>query len=566
MIKNKISGRLLKVFAAAAIIILFVIFAKENAYAASFSHVHTDSCYKNVTKTCTHRVEGEIKYPTFHCNTCGTMQTFVEIVHWEVCPRAGRINVAYTEYCTVCNTYRKTEDVSPGSHTYTTKSLACGMDENTPVAEVSMSAASTAPTNGSVTLNVNVSGGSAEFALAEAPYDFGQGYTSNSSFDVTENGTYNATVMDARGRTVTVSCAVDCIDKDLPVIDSVTKSTEAWTEDGVTLTVAAHDDKSGLHAEAYSINGGAFSSSDSAKITANGDISIKVRDAAGNVSETVIHVGNIGRDPAVVEAERKEAERKAAEKEAAEKAEAEKKAAEKEASEKAAKEKAAKEKAAKDSKNPKDSDKTALDKNSKTGDKTSKTAVGKKVKIDEKAVKNAVKKTVKAIVASSQMQDAEGKLITVKDITKASLKELEAGEVIESVNDLKDKGDSMSDADWQKGGASVGGFSILKASVGGVAVTVGGILLLLGAFVISHFNYVYILQGGKKRIICRCRVITEGDKLTAVVPKAKLKGHGKYLLFISPWKKGFKKKASVSVKLEGEDHLIPTDEGVAFKY
>ncbi|MCR4678468.1 MAG: hypothetical protein K5679_06895 [Lachnospiraceae bacterium] len=561
MIKNKISGRLLKVFAAAAIIILFVIFAKENAYAASFSHVHTDSCYKNATKTCTHRVEGEIKYPTFHCNTCGTMQTFVEIVHWEVCPRAGRINVAYTEYCTVCNTYRKTEDVSPGSHTYTTKSLACGMDENTPVAEVSMSAASTAPTNGSVTLNVNVSGGSAEFALAEAPYDFGQGYTSNSSFDVTENGTYNATVMDARGRTVTVSCAVDCIDKDLPVIDSVTKSTEAWTEDGVTLTVAAHDDKSGLHAEAYSINGGAFSSSDSAKITANGDISIKVRDAAGNVSETVIHVGNIGRDPAVVEAERKEAERKeaerkAAEKEAAEKAEAEKEAAEKEASEKAAK----------DSKNPKDSGKNAIDKNSKTGDKTSKTSTDKKVKIDEKAVKNAVKKTVKAIVASSQMQDAEGKLITVKDITKASLKELEAGDVIESVNDLKDTADSQSTMDSQDNDASLGGVSVLKASVGGVAVTAGGILLLLGAFVISHFNYVYILQGGKKRIICRCRVITDGDKLTAVVPKAKLKGHGKYLLFISPWKKDFKKKASVSVKLEGEDHLIPTDEGVAFKY
>lgn len=553
MIKNKISGRLLKVFAAAAILILFVIFAKENAYAASFSHVHTDSCYSSVTQTCSHHVEGEIKYPTFHCNSCGKMQMFVEIIHWEVCPGAGRIRAAYTEYCTVCNSYRKSEDISPGSHSYSTTSLTCGMDENTPVAEISIGAVSTAPTNGSVTLNINVSGGDSGFALADAPYDFGQGYTSNPSFDVTENGTYTATVMDSHGRTASVTFTVDCIDKDLPVIESVTKSTEAWTEDGVVLTVTAHDDKSGLPAEAYSFNGGAFTSSNSAKITSNGDISVKVRDTAGNITETVIHVGNIGRDPAVVEAERREAARLAAEKEAAEKAEADRIAAEKAAKEKS-------------SKNSKKSDKTALDKNSKVGDKNSKTTADKKVKIDEKAVKTAVKKSVKAIAASSQMQDAEGKLITVKDITKASLKELEAGDVIESVNDLKDTGDSQSAADWQEGGTSVGGFSILKASVGGVAVTVGGILLLLGAFVISHFNYVYILQGGKKRIICRCRVITDGDKLTAVVPKAKLKGHGKYLLFISPWKKGFKKKASVSVKLEGEDHLIPTDEGVAFKY
>lgn len=550
MIKNKISGRLLKVFAAAAIIILFVIFAKENAYAASFSHVHTDSCYTNVTKTCSHRVEDEIKYPSFHCDNCGTTRMFVEIVYWEVCPSAGRIRDAYTEYCTVCGSYRKNDGISPGSHTYTAKSLTCGMDESTPVAEISIGAVSTAPTNGSVTLNINVSGGDSSFALADAPYDFGQGYTSNPSFDVTENGTYTATVMDSRGRTASVTFTVDCIDKDLPVIESVTKSTEAWTEDGVVLTVTAHDDKSGLPAEAYSFNGGAFTSSNSAKITSNGNISVKVRDTAGNITETVVHVGNIGRDPAVVEAERREAARLAAEKEAAEKAEADRIAAEKAAKEKSSKK----------------SDKTALDKNSKTGDKNSKTVDGKKAKIDEKAVKTAVKKSVKAIVASSQMRDAEGKLITVKDITKASLKELEAGEVIESVNDLKDTGDSQSDADWQEGGASVGGFSILKASVGGVAVTVGGILLLLGAFAISHFNYVYILQGGKKRIICRCRIITDGDKLTAVVPKAKLKGHGKYLLFISPWKKGFKKKASVSVKLEGEDHLIPTDEGVAFKY
>ena len=93
------------------------------------------------------------------------MQMFVEIIHWEVCPGAGRIRAAYTEYCTVCNSYRKSEDISPGSHSYSTTSLTCGMDETTPVAEISIGAVSTAPTNGSVTLNINVSGGDSGFAL-----------------------------------------------------------------------------------------------------------------------------------------------------------------------------------------------------------------------------------------------------------------------------------------------------------------------------------------------------------------------------------------------------------------
>ena len=76
----------------------------------------------------------------------------------------------------------------------------------------------------------------------------------------------------------------------------------------------------------------------------------------------------------------------------------------------------------------------------------------------------------------------------------------------------------------------------------------------------------YVVQGGKKRIITKCRVIKSASGLTAIVPGEKLTSHGKYLLYISPWKKEFKKKTPVSVMLEGEDTTIPTDEGIAFKY
>jgi len=554
MFKNTISGRLLKIFAAAAIIVLFVILAKEDAHAASFSHVHTDACYQEVTKETKHKIEIEYNYPTYHCNTCLVMQPFIEIVYLEkceagVCPRR---DVAYRQYCSVCNTFRRFETGVERTHTYTARDIACGMDENTPVAEVRFGAESSEPTNGNVTLNLNVSGGDGDFALADAPYDFGAGFTSNPSFEVSENGTYNANVKDSRGRIVAVSFTVDSIDRELPVIESIEKSTEAWTQDGVTLTVTAHDDKSGLNGEAYSFNGGAFTSSNSAKITSNGDISVKVRDAAGNITEQFVRVTNIGRDPKIVEAERREAERIAAEKAAAEKAEAERLAAEK----------AAKEKASKASGTGKKSGKPVLDKSS-----------GAAVKTIEKTAKNAVQKTVKAVVSSAKMQEEAGKLIAVKNVSQDSLIKLETEEVIESVSELKDDTDKQSKpvaeskTESQKNTAgTLSEGTILQASVGGAAVTAGAILLLLGALSISGFSYVYILQGGKKRVICRCRVIRGSGKLTVVVPGGKLKGHGKYLLFISPWKKGFKKKVPVSVMLEGEEHLIPTDEGIAFKY
>ena len=99
-----------------------------------------------------------------------------------------------------------------------------------------------------------------------------------------------------------------------------------------------------------------------------------------------------------------------------------------------------------------------------------------------------------------------------------------------------------------------------------MTVPAGILLLLAGVFFISRFSYVYVMQGGKKHLICKCRVVKGQNGLTAIVPGEKLTSHGKYLLYISPWKKGFGKKPPVSVMLEGEDAKIPTDEGIAFKY
>jgi len=581
MSENKISGRVVKILAAIAVIVSFTIFYKEDSHAASFKHVHTDSCYKAVTKECTnHKIEVMIQTHEYHCTTCQVMRDFQEIIYWDVCLSGltSRHDVAYKQTCTVCGARRRYEEPGKiGGHKYTGKSLECGMDENTSIANISLSPSSTAPTNGSVTLSIGVSDAASEFSLAAAPYNFGAGNTSESSFEVNENGTYNATVTDSLGRTVTVSCTVSSIDKINPVIDAISKSTEAWTESGLTITVDAHDEGLGLSGEAFSFNGGDFGAGNIYKVTANGTVSVRVKDAAGNVSESSINIANIGRDPKVVEAERKEAERKAAEKAAAEKAEAERIAAEKAAAEKAAAEKAASEKAA--------AEKAAAEKASKaqtlkdTAKNSSKSLKAEKSdktvlnETDDKDIFGKIRDTATsggAIISGNPGLAGDGKLIVVRDLTDSeddnSETAYESEEVIESVSDLAYDSSDLQEYEDNASDVKVQGHSILQASVGGYTVSAGILLLLAGAFFISRFSYVYVMQCGKRHLISRCRIIKGQNGLTAVVPGNKLTSHGKYLLYISPWKKGFNKKIPVSVMLEGEESVIPTDEGIAFKY
>lgn len=572
----KISGRVLKFFATVAVVITVTLLSSNHSHATSFGHVHTDACYQSVSKTCNHVIKDNIHYPTYHCSACGEMKTFTEIVYWEICPKrkVADKDVGYISYCNSCGTYRRSDHPGKaGSHSYNERELACGKDENTPIANIGLSAVSTAPTNGSVTLKIDVTGTADDFALADAPFDFGAGFTGNSSCDVTENGTYHATVKDSRGRTVTVSFTVDCIDRGAPVIDAISKDTEDWSEGGVTITANAHDNEFGLSEAAFSFNGGAFGASNSYKVTANGKVSVRVMDAAGNIAESFINIANVGRDPKIVEAERREAERTAAEKAAKEKAEADRIAAEKAAAEKAAADKAAKDKASKDktgkekasdAKTVTDSSKTSGGKNSgknagntASGDASEKDAFGK---FKDASVKSAF------LVKGTLGRSPEGKLILVKDLTMAEKAEASHNfeeEVIESVEEFDEEDEAFSETLTDDGSGKT---SLFAASVGGLTLPVGVLLLLIGAFFVSRFNYVYVVQGGKKRIITKCRVIKSASGLTAIVPGEKLTSHGKYLLYISPWKKEFKKKTPVSVMLEGEDTTIPTDEGIAFKY
>lgn len=574
MFSNKISViKKLKMPMLIAGISVGFLFSKTDAEAASFGHVHTSECYQTVTGTCTNgHTSHESKTNTYHCNSCGRMTTFSETVYWDVCDNGytGRRDFGYRQVCSVCG-YVRSDDPSDThhSHSYSTTALVCGKTESTSAADVSLSVATPGFSNTSVVIDAGVNVNDSNFSLAPEPYDFGQGYTSNSTFEVTENGTYTVNVKDASGRVVSTTVTVDCIDKTLPTIVNISKDTEDWSESGVTITVEAADGESGLAGDAYSFNGSEFGSSNSYHVNSNGTVVVRVKDAAGNISESSINIGNVGRDPAVVAAEKAAAEREAAEKAAAEKAALEKAAAEKAALEKAAADKAAAEKAAlekaKAEKAAAEKAKAEKEKEEKAkaekakADKLAAEEKLKKEKADAKTgllKKNGSGKDVSGADASSNNKkgsdDVSGNgLVSVIDLTKGGP---DGGEtdVFESLDDLSAEGTEE--------------IPTLRASVGTLTLKIGIVLLAAGLILISFFNYVYISTNGHVKLICLCKVKKNGNNMTVHIAKGKLKEHGRFCIYYCPWNRIGLDKMNVNVEIEGSDSIIRTDERRTFSY
>lgn len=548
MFKNRyFRTKVLRVISAGFLIIFGTAFIGLKADAASFSHVHTDGCYQDEQRICTkHHIWGEDVTNVFHCSTCQQMQTFNMVVYWDVCDNglAPRRDVAYVETCSVCGTRRRNETPGkPSEHKYTQKVLVCGYTEESSAASVSVNASSAEPTNSSVTVTVNVNVNDPSFSLAAAPFNFGEGWTSASSFEVTQNGTYPVSVQDSTGRVVTESVTVSCIDKDAPVISSVTKSTEAWTESGVTITINASDEGLGLADAPFSFGDGEFGSSNTYQVKVNGDITVKVRDKAGNVAQTTVKITNIGKDPAVVAAEKAAAEKAAAEKAAAEKAAAEKAAAEKAAAEKAAADKAAADKARA----------AALQKQQEQKAQEEKASQKKSDSISEEVPEECLSEDV----SENDVSENEAKLIIIQDLT-GNGEDSNSSPKTDFPEDLFEAYDETYDEAQQ--------LRFVNASSGSLPLIIGGSLAVIGFLFISFFSYIYVSVNGKKKIICLCKIRRTPDGIIVLIPQNKLKTHGRFLIAISFWKRKGTEKLPVKVLIEGEENTINTDEGVTFKY
>jgi hypothetical protein len=568
---------------------LMILLPHEKAEAATLCHVHTDACYGQVTKTCdSHRLWNEYGIDSFHCNNCGVFRDFHISLWWDVCEN-GLIENRETgryESCNTCGYVRKDDNswVETHSHTYTTKGLICGKDTTTPVASLSLSVSTSSPTNGTVTISANVSSLDSSFQASATPLDFGNGFGSATSMEVSENGTYTVTLTDANGNTISDSITISCIDKTAPTISSLSKSTEEWIEEGLTVTCVA-EDESGLAKEAYSFNGGAYSSTNSWFVKSNGTYTVSVKDAAGNVTSKTITIGNIGRDPAVVAAEKAAAEKAAAEKAAAEKAAAEKAAAEKAAADKATAEKAAADKAAaekaaaaKASTSESSSKSSAASGTaSQTGkssgtSNTAKTGIGKSTSNSGASGKtgtsgkNGTEESVSLndLSANDKKSDVSGNTIFSKDLTGSGTNGNGTGngsdtETIETISDL----DSLSGDLSAESTEETPAWNF--ASVNPLTVGLGLMLVFGGSAIASFFNYVYISENGRKKIMTLCRVRQSEKNVRVIVPKGKLKKHGRYMIYFSLWNRIRIKKKPVTVEVEGNETPIDTDDRIAFK-
>lgn len=614
------------------------------AFAGSFTHVHSDACYKEVTETATHvQVYGR-EFARCYCPNCKReterrTDGYMEYCMAEICEP---FYAGYVHLCDTCGyVYEDRSAGPPQSHEYKVKKLSCGRSEGSTSATVSASGGGGGWTKGPVAVSCSVSvsdptfsvtgvsfsggGGSSGTVTKNGTYSFtvtgsngqrvsvpvtvsnidngaprvsvskgsdewtnkgvsisasasddlsgiagysfcGGGYSSNSSWTVDSNGTYSVSVRDNAGNEASGSVTVSNIDKTAPTV-SLSKSTDDWTEEGVTLSASASDDLSGI--AGFSFGGSEYSSTSSWTVTSNGTYSVSVIDKAGNEASASVTVSKIGKDPVVEEQKRKKAEeeaKKKAEEDAKKKAEEEaRKKAEEEAKKKAEEE--ARKKAEEDKKpsffGDNNSDNNGSDAGNDGGgsDNMIKEAAEKiesKAKETAEKIENKTKEKVNTIISKFAKKDAKtGRDDIVKPAKKTSEDNLVPVNVIKAEEPLDDptatlvsngmSTDPKPSADTKK----LSFFAALTSTP--VRLLELGLLFFFASIILMcTFSWVYEINGRKVKLICAVKVKEEKDKLIFNIPGKRIKPAVKYSIFISPILSILKKEKPVEIRIDGE--------------
>lgn len=521
---------------ALALAIAFTTFATP-AVAGSFTHVHTDSCKKKVTKTCS---DHELVYgrdrTSAHCGNCGCtrdcqMDGWTDICHKGL---AESEFVGWKITCLTCGNV--IEDRGQGqkrSHQYSVVERVCGKSTDTVVATVAASASSTGWTNKTVDVKVNVSISDSSFSVSSITFN-GEG--SSGSETVSENGTYTFTVNGNNGQSVSESVTVSNIDKTAPTV-SLSKSTDAWTEEGVTISASASDDLSGV--AGISFNGGEYGGGTSWHVSSNGTYSVTVKDNAGNSSGASITVSNIGKDPAVLEEERRREE----EEERRRKEEEEERRREEEEKERKDEEINPGNNDQREEPKPEKEDNGPVEPGDKGGEE--------KPKIIPLIFEREEKDDVSASDISEN--DVSGNLVTLTDTgnrtgNKTTIEKKPPELVLPT-----DSGTKLSL--WQR---------FLNNPL---ALLFGGLALISFAFlIISSVNYVYIKDGDKVKPVSLARVKPQKEKFFVKVSNNNLLKNTKYRVFYSPISKFLKKGRDVVIDVNGHSVPLSSEDGSAFVY
>lgn len=253
-----------------------------------FTHSHVAGCEKSESTNCG---RNHVFYyhtseeGTYHCNGCNAQTAHkVEIDVYRCTDFANAVTWQQSGYtkCVICGTIHSTWGADPGPHPLSRKTIICGILEGEPTVSVKI-IADGAWTNQGVTLRAK------QTVLKNDSSDNITFSWGGESLFVTENGTYTVDAVNGAGASVTASIEINCIDKNAPVILSVSGNTQGMTASGISVSVTAEDRESGLADAPYSIDGGAtWTAGSSFWVEEGRAVSLRVRDKAGNTSEKIV--------------------------------------------------------------------------------------------------------------------------------------------------------------------------------------------------------------------------------------------------------------------------------------
>lgn len=260
--------------------------AGEEVY---FTHSHVAGCKSSESVRC---AGNHVFYfhtsekGTYHCSSCNAQTTHNVEIDVYRCADTGNANTwqenCYTK-CTICGTVHSTWGGDPGNiHFSYGEKITCGFLQGERTLGVKI-VADGAWTNQGVTLEARQA-----VLKNNLPDNVSFSWDGGRIF-VTENGTYTVSAVNSAGDSVTASIEINCIDKTVPVILSVSGDTQGMTASGISVSVSAEDGESGLADAPYSFNGGATWTAGSSFWLENGQaVSLRVRDKAGNTSERIV--------------------------------------------------------------------------------------------------------------------------------------------------------------------------------------------------------------------------------------------------------------------------------------
>lgn len=541
-----------------------------NVEASSFYHSHSSGCYTSGTGSCSNHTlvsysSGDMK----HCYSCGQMQPHSITQYSDRCLN-GYVSdrtVGYWEICGVCGDTRRADSLSLfPPHSYTTSVLACSLPDGTPLGNATLSASETGWTNGAVIITAGADGLTGGYSLSSTPYDFGSGFTHDSSYTVTSNGVYSVTVQGFDGNTATASVTVSNIDTEAPSL-SITKSTESQTYDPVTISVSGGDSLSGLPADCFSFNGGAYSSNDSITVSSNCTVTVSVIDNAGNVTSDTVSVSNIVPRPAPPAPEPPASNTPEPPAESTQTTQAPEATPQPGSTKPAGsgtktptttnKTDGKKETGTKET--PKDNTETV---NKKTEGKDDE--VSKGLTTGQKPDKSGAGTIKDGVYVSSEKAGSLSGMLEVVDATGKADDEQKEPEPITTVSAVSSESEN---ANSQGAPEPLQELSVSdNMPVGEVLIISGSVLVFFALLMILSSNYVYTKKNGHKKLVAPVKVKKKNKRIIVHISEKRLTQGGKYYIFFSPINRLSLKKNRVYVMIKEKDTMINTDEGTTFTY